>query len=359
MDNVNVISGSKVPKRRYQKRNVQGKNVVNGQGDSNTNVAPKRKYQRKKSSEVKSSQGNAVPKRKYQKKDGRGKQTSPTAEPATTTDAEVSNSEGLVSENIRNTSEQELQEPDFFAHPTDSFSISGDEETLPTIANNNLVNTSGGQGRGRGTRKQSTRKGIRKSGVKMPQPPVALKQQQGWRVLDLDQFEDAVDFEFQHVIVDKLLSHRAAKYASRLTKTVRRKLQLHSLELTEVNVFMLLLSNALDSIMEYTNEALNSCGLFPLSHVEFRCFLGTLLLSSAFNASATKVWEMMSNLTAGKSMVRERFVQILNNLRGYTVQARIIEDASSTWTNQRNQLDQIDMLEKKIFETFSGIVLRY
>ena len=157
VDNVNLISGSNVPKRRYQKRNVQGKNVVNGQGDSNTNVAPKRKYQRKKSSEVKSSQGNAVPKRKYQKKDGRGKQTSPTAEPATTTDAEVSNSEGLVSDNIRNTSEQELQEPDFFAHPTDSFSISGDEETLPTIANNNLVNTSGGQGRGRGTRKQSTR----------------------------------------------------------------------------------------------------------------------------------------------------------------------------------------------------------
>jgi hypothetical protein len=50
---------------------------------------------------------------------------------------------------------------------------------------------------------------------------------------------------------------------------------------------MLLLSNALDSIMEYTNEALNSSGLFPVSHAEFCCFLGTLLLSSVFNASVS------------------------------------------------------------------------
>jgi len=115
---------------------------------------------------------------------------------------------------------------------------------------------------GRGKRKQTSRKGRGRSGIKLPERPVALKQQQGWRVIDLDQYEDAVDFEFQPVIVDKLLSHRAAKYASHLMKTVRQKLQLHSLELTEVNVFMLLLSNALDSIMEYTNEALNSSGLF-------------------------------------------------------------------------------------------------
>ncbi len=81
---------------------------------------------------------------------------------------------------------------------------------------------------------------------------MALKQQQGWRVSDEDQFKDLVDFEFQHVIVDSLLSHCAAQYAIHLSNTVRQKLLLHSLELTEVNVFMLLLSNVLDFIMEYT-----------------------------------------------------------------------------------------------------------
>jgi hypothetical protein len=66
------------------------------------------------------------------------------------------------------------------------------------------------------------------------------------------------------------------------------KLELHSLEVTEVNLFMLLLSNALDNIMEYTNESLNCHGLVPVSHVEFCCFLSMLLLSSTFNASAKK-----------------------------------------------------------------------
>jgi hypothetical protein len=103
--------------------------------------------------------------------------------------------------------------------------------------------------------------------------------------------------------MDKLLSHRAAQFAIHLSNTVRQKLQLHLLESTEVNVFMLLLSNALDFIMEYTNEALNSKGLFPLSHVEFRCILGMLFLSSVLNAAVTKGWEMMGMLTDGKSMV--------------------------------------------------------
>jgi hypothetical protein len=32
------------------------------------------------------------------------------------------------------------------------------------------------------------------------------------------------------------------------------------------------------------------------------------------NASVSKRWEMMGMLTGGKSMVREHFVQVLNNL---------------------------------------------
>ncbi len=163
-----------------------------------------------------------------------------------------------------NDSDQELQDPDFFAYPNDSFSMSGDDHMLPTDKHSASTKDTGGRGRGRGKPRKKGR-----SSIKLPQLPVALKQQQGWRVIDEDQFEDSADFEFQHVIVDKLLSHRAAQYAIHLSNTVRHKFQLHSLELTEVNVFMLLLSNALDFIMEYTTEGLNTKGLFPLSHVEF------------------------------------------------------------------------------------------
>jgi hypothetical protein len=66
------------------------------------------------------------------------------------------------------------------------------------------------------------------------------------------------------------------------------KLELHSLEVTEVNMFMLLLSNAMENIMEYTNETLSCNGLIPMTGVKFWCFIGSLLLSSEFNASAKK-----------------------------------------------------------------------
>ncbi len=110
-----------------------------------------------------------------------------------------------------------------------------------------------------------------------------------------------MDFEFQHVIVDKLLSHHTAQNAIHLTKTVRLKLQLHLLELTTLSLFLLLLSHALDSILEYPIEALNSKGLFPLSHVEFQCFIGKLVLSTGFNASVSKAWEMISTLREVKA----------------------------------------------------------
>jgi hypothetical protein len=63
-------------------------------------------------------------------------------------------------------------------------------------------------------------------------------------------------------------------------------LELHSLEVTEVNV------------------------------LEFGCFIVTLLLSSEFNASAKKTWKVMDKLTGGKCMVREHFMQVMDNLSG-------------------------------------------
>jgi hypothetical protein len=117
-----------------------------------------------------------------------------------------------------------------------------------------------------------------------------------------------VDFEFQRTMVDKLLSARAANFVDRETESLHVKLEMHSLEVTEVNVLMLLLSNAMDNSMEYINESLNCNGLIPITPVEFLCFIGTLLLSSVFNASAKRAWEMMDKVTGGKCMVCKCFM---------------------------------------------------
>jgi hypothetical protein len=51
-----------------------------------------------------------------------------------------------------------------------------------------------------------------------------------------------------------------------------------------------------------------------------------------------------------KNVTREHFVQVLNNLSGYSVQHCMIEDARSSRTDHRNQLDHMHNLEKKMFE---------
>ena len=93
-----------------------------------------------------------------------------------------------------------------------------------------------------------------------------------------------------------------------------------------------LLSNAMDYVKENINESFNCNGFIPMCHVEFCCFLGILLLSSAFNASAKKNWEMMDKGTGGKSMACEHFVQVLNNLRGYNMQHCLITNVRSSWS---------------------------
>jgi len=110
------------------------------------------------------------------------------------------------------------------------------------------------------------------------------------------------------------------------------------------------MTSATESIMEYTNEAMVSKRLQPTSPNEFRNFLGTMFLSSAFNLSPITAWSMMYSLTDGKVMQRERYVQILTNLQGYELSKRIITTPSATWCDQRNTLDNIHPLEKKSLE---------
>jgi hypothetical protein len=99
------------------------------------------------------------------------------------------------------------------------------------------------------------------------------------------------------------------------------------------------MTSAMEAIMEYTNKAMVSKRLIPTSPGEFRNFLGTMFLSSSFNLSPITAWTMMHSLTNGKVMLREGYKQILNNLQGYELSKRIINDPPSTWCNQSLTLD--------------------
>jgi hypothetical protein len=120
-------------------------------------------------------------------------------------------------------------------------------------------------------------------------------------------------------------------------------------EVNEVNIFCLLLTTAMDAIIEYTNESLASKGLLSMSYGEFHQFLVTLLLSSSFNTSASTSLKIMEACTRKKNTTRERFIQVLCNLRVYDGRRRVITAATSNWIDQRNRLDHLHSLEKKWF----------
>lgn len=44
-----------------------------------------------------------------------------------------------------------------------------------------------------------------------------------------------------------------------------------------------------------------------LTAQEFRKFMGTLLLTSAFNTSVSTTWELMTAITVEQVMIHERF----------------------------------------------------
>jgi hypothetical protein len=128
------------------------------------------------------------------------------------------------------------------------------------------------------------------------------------------------------------------------------KLDSHCVEFSEINIFCLLMSRVNDYIIEFTNEGLHSKGLPPTSAQEFRQFIGTLLLSSAFWMSVENMWNHMNSLTNGLCMTHLRFKQIADNLRGYDSHSQVIDNPDSTWTDQRNKSDQMHTLEMKFFE---------
>jgi hypothetical protein len=58
----------------------------------------------------------------------------------------------------------------------------------------------------------------------------------------------------------------------------------------------------------------------------------------------------MGSLTSNKHVARERFVQVLTNLHGYDVRRRINNSSNSYWIDQQNTLDNLHLLEKKVYE---------
>jgi hypothetical protein len=181
---------------------------------------------------------------------------------------------------------------------------------------------------------------------KILQCPAALRTQENWKVIH-DWISNECSFEEQDTVINDFFANRCRSFIVGVRNKLGLKLQLHSLEATKVNIFCILMTHAFEAIMEYTNEAMVSKRLVPTTPGEFRCFLGTLLLSSAFNLSPPTAWNLMHSLTNGNVMPRERYVQILNNLQGYELSKQIITDPSTTWCDQRNTLDNLHPLEEK------------
>jgi hypothetical protein len=139
---------------------------------------------------------------------------------------------------------------------------------------------------GTAQRHVSGTKGRKKSKTKRPssiQRPAALKVQDGWEVMENDSVEEYEDyFTLQKDEYDNILSERCSRYIHGVQQKLGMKLDSHCMEFSEINIFCLLMSRVNDYIIEFMNEGLNSKGLPPTSAQEFRKFIGTLLLSSAF-----------------------------------------------------------------------------
>ena len=87
---------------------------------------------------------------------------------------------------------------------------------------------------------------------KLPQTPAALNAHQGWTVIDEDDF-DPPSFEYQEHFLDELLSVRVINFVQNFRQRFSDKLKVNMLEPTEINVFSLLTTYALESALEYTN----------------------------------------------------------------------------------------------------------
>jgi hypothetical protein len=145
--------------------------------------------------------------------------------------------------------------------------------------------------------------------------PAALSVQDKWLLYEEDA-DHRLEFDLQSSWLDTNLGTRLQKYISNVKIRFASKLQANRLELTEINLFSLLVGPTLDHLMQLTSESVNSAGLAPLGAHEFRRFIGTLFLSSSFNLCVEDMFFVMDTLTGGEAMNLPRFKEILRHLRG-------------------------------------------
>jgi hypothetical protein len=158
-------------------------------------------------------------------------------------------------------------------------------------------------------------------------------------------------FSFQKTANQHILKDRCKHFIDNFHRRCSHKLRLHSLEASEVNLFSLLIGSAFYYMLEYTIESMSIHRLQLIAPSVFCLFLGTMLMSSFFNASIDIMWEMMQTLSKDKCMSHERYKQILNNLRGFDMSRRMILHYTGSWDDQQNKLKNLHLLEKK-FRTY-------
>ncbi len=173
-----------------------------------------------------------------------------------------------------------------------------DGVTSVQFVTTNESNVHGGPSRGRGR----SHPPLSTTSHRIPNKPVALQVQRDWDIKSMDDFATSSHFGNQMDVIDFFTMQLLPELCRQSTEKLALKLLLHSMEMNELNIFHLLISNALDSLLEYTNESLNKKKLLPLSYGEFRKIIGTLLLSSVFISSVDQSWKMMGSLMKDKNI---------------------------------------------------------
>jgi hypothetical protein len=88
-------------------------------------------------------------------------------------------------------------------------------------------------------------------------------------IVDSNEF---VPVYYQESYIDELLTTRAISYVQHFRHRFTVKQKVNLLEPTEINVFQLVTSSAMESALEYSNESLKLNGETPISPSEFRRF---------------------------------------------------------------------------------------
>jgi hypothetical protein len=115
-------------------------------------------------------------------------------------------------------------------------------------------------------------------------------------------------------------------------------------------------------IQTHTTELLVKDGYEPLTVSELYQFVATMLILSRIRTPTKKSYQEFLPVIEAKHKVKmmsySRFTQICKHLCGYKISTRTgDDDADDAWLQQKNQLRQLEPLEKTMFEPSIEILL--